>query len=97
VVRDDAVTDRESEAVAFGLGGEVRLEDALLDRLVDADALVRHAEARHGVLVERLDADHAALRASLADRFGGVREQVQRDLTDLLRIREQRERALGAD
>jgi hypothetical protein len=87
----------EPRALARGLRGEERLEDASLGRLVDADARVAHGDhhvvSRHQAVVfgrerrvdlnvRRRDDELSALR----HRVPGVHDQVHDDLLDLARI-----------
>ncbi len=93
MLRDDAVDDGQTEAGAnaHGLRGEERLENALHRRFVHAAPRVPHREMRNlplvrGDLARRLrlalqcDGDGAHL---LADRLGGVDDEIDHDLMEI--------------
>src|SRR6266481_2563947 len=81
MLRDDLVADGEAEpgALADGLGGEERVEDAAKRVGCDPRAGVGDVDHRRRSLPSRLDGDRAGPR----DCLGGVGEDVQEDLVDL--------------
>src|SRR6266511_1294942 len=81
---DDAVNDREPEprALADVLGGEERIEDPRQHVGRDAGTVVAHGDLDLAVAPRGDNLDRAA-RLALADRLGGVRDQVHEHLIQL--------------
>src|SRR2546429_527279 len=75
VLHDDVLADRQAQAVATGLGGEERAEQARQDLGVQPGAPIRHLE--HHLVAAALERPaHRQLDAAAGgDRLGGVADQ----------------------
>jgi hypothetical protein len=87
VLAYDALADRESQpgALAFALGGEKRLEDLRRQRLRHARPIVDEID-RHAVQPTPGPHDDGARPAGGRDGLGGIVDQIDEDLLNLVRL-----------
>ena len=83
---DDAFGDSQTESVAVALGGEGRTENARLNILRDARAVVGEGDLNLAVRIERIEHDDDIRVGSSFERLDGIAQDIDKDLTDLFAV-----------